>query len=401
MLKQLQIKGFKTIRDQTIDLGKMNVLIGANGAGKSNFVSFFKMLNSMVRGNLQLHIGQVGGANNLLFYGYTNTSQIKSRLIFENNSGTNGYYMELIYAANDTLIFGHEWNDFAKKGMRPRVIKTLNIFSRNIEEDLRTNHKNGNPDNISTYNAKNINNMNVFTNFGNKESSLTDISLNQTHKNIRSIISQCRYFQFHDTSETAKIKQNCYIEDNQQLRSDGGNLSAFLYMLKETRHPYYKRIILTIRQMLPFFDDFVLERSRLNEKNIMLNWKEKDSDLLFGPHQLSDGSLRMMALVTLLFQPEEFLPEVILIDEPELGLHPYALDTIASLIRHASEYCQVIIATQSADLMDYFEPDEIIITERPDKETVFKRLDAEKIKEWREEYTMSELWKKNVLGGTP
>jgi len=133
----------------------------------------------------------------------------------------------------------------------------------------------------------------------------------------------------------------------------------------------------------------------------MLNWKEKDSDLLFGPHQLSDGSLRMMALVTLLFQPEEFLPEVILIDEPEIGLHPYAIEIIASLIQHASEYSQVIIATQSADLMDCFEPDEIIVTERHNKETIFKRLDSKKLEEWREEYTMSELWKKNVLGGRP
>ncbi len=366
MLKQLQIKGFKTIRDQIIDLGKINVLIGANGAGKSNFVSFFKMLNSMVSGRLQAHIGIAGGADTILYYSSKTTQKIESSLTFEiDNESPVRYNLSLVYAATDSLMIDTEYYNYSNNG----------------------------------------NNIGYLLSGTSKESGL--YSLVEEHKGkewlekIRHIITQCRYFQFHDTSETAKVKQNCYVEDNQYLRSDGGNLSAFLYMLRETRRPYYKRIILTIRQIMPFFDDFILERGRLNENYIVLNWKEKNSDLIFGPHQLSDGSLRMMALVTLLFQPEEFLPDVILIDEPELGLHPYALDTIASLIRHASEYSQVIIATQSADLMDYFEPDEIIIAERPDKETIFKRLDAKKLKEWREEYTMSELWKKNVLGGTP
>jgi len=368
MLKQLQIKGFKTIKDQTIDLGKMNVLIGANGAGKSNFVSFFKMLNSIVLGKLQTHISTAGGADFILYYSSKATESIESSLTFEiDNEPPVTYYQLLTYADPDSLIIHTEYY-YYQKDKSSSVGCLLKGTSK--ESDL---------------------------------SSLVDDDIygKEWLERIHHLISQCCCFQFHDTSKTAKVKQNCYIEDNQYLRSDGGNLSAYLYMLRETKRLYYNRIILTIRQILPFFDDFVLERSRLNENNIMLNWKEKDSDLLFGPHQLSDGSLRMMALVTLLFQPEEFLPEVILIDEPELGLHPYAIEIIASLIQHASEYSQVIIATQSADLMDCFEPDEIIVTERHNKETIFKRLDSKKLEEWREEYTMSELWKKNVLGGRP
>jgi len=133
----------------------------------------------------------------------------------------------------------------------------------------------------------------------------------------------------------------------------------------------------------------------------MLNWRERDSELIFGPHQLSDGSLRLMALVTLLFQPEPDMPAVILIDEPELGLHPYATETLASLIRHASDHSQIIVATQSAELVDYFEPDEIIVAERPGKETLFKRPDPRKLEAWLEEYSVADLWRKNVLGGTP
>lgn len=366
-LKELKIKGFKSIKDQHIRLGKLNVLIGANGSGKSNLISFFKMLNFMTTRELQLYIGKNGGADSILFYSTQVTPQIESTMTFDTDSGSNIYYMRLVHAAGDKLIFADEWLSFSKRGMNPIEAPKTHFGYGHDEANVTSSSARTHPQKI----------------FRDK------------------IIKGVRYFQFHDTSETSKIKQFSYIYDNSYLKSNAGNLSSFLYMLRETQYPYYKRIILTIRQMLPFFDDFVLEASALNQDQIMLKWKEKDSDLIFGSHQLSDGSLRMMALVTLLFQPEDKLPNIILIDEPELGLHPYALDTIASLIQHASEYSQVIIATQSADLMDCFEPDEIIVTERRNKETIFKRLDNKELEEWREEYTMSELWKKNVIGGRP
>jgi len=216
---------------------------------------------------------------------------------------------------------------------------------------------------------------------------------------VLNCMRQCRCFQFHDTSETAKIKQFAYIEDNRFLRSDAGNLAAFLYMLRQSNRLYYQRIVLMIQQIVPFFGDFVLERGKLNPRQILLNWKEKDSELIFDPHQLSDGVLRFMALVTLLFQPEAEMPGVILIDEPELGLHPYAIDVLASLIRYVSDYSQIIIATQSAELMGDFEPDDIIIADRPEKETLFKRLSAEKLESWLEAYSIADLWKKTFWGG--
>lgn len=366
-LKELKIKGFRSIKDQHIRFGKLNVLIGANGSGKSNLISFFKMLNFMTTRELQLYIGKTGGADSILFYSSEVTPHIESTMTFDTDSGSNIYYMSLIHATGDRLIFADEWLSFSIKGMDPITAPKTHFG------------------------------------YGHDEAKVTSSSARTYPQKIfrDKILKGVRYFQFHDTSETAKVKQYSYIHDNSYLKSNAGNLSAFLYMLRETQYSYYKRIILTIRQMLPFFDDFVLESSAFNQDQIMLKWKEKDSNLIFGPHQLSDGSLRMMAMVALLFQPEDMLPNLIIIDEPELGLHPYALDTIASLIRHASEYCQVIIATQSADLMDCFEPDEIIVTERHNKETIFKCLDSKELEEWREEYTMSELWKKNVLGGTP
>ena len=366
MLTNITIKGFKTIQDQSIELKNVNILIGANGAGKSNYISFFKMIRQLISGKLQLYIGKSGGADKLLYYTSKITSQIESAFTFtkSNTSKKYIYKNQLIHTEQDTLIFNNEEFLFFENG-----------------EISNTSWKPSDS--------------------GYKESKFSDTIENPVHQHIKDILGQCRFFQFHDTSETAKIKRNGYIEDNIELHSDAGNLAAILYMLKHSNTAYYHRIISTLQQIMPFFGDFVLERNQLNTHQIMLNWKEAQSDLIFGPYQLSDGSLRIMALVTLLMQPEEHMPDIVIIDEPELGLHPHALEIIVSLIRYASRFSQIIVATQSSEMLDFFEPDEILITERSEQQTIFKRLDPHKLNEWRKEYSMSELWKKNVIGGGP
>jgi len=174
-----------------------------------------------------------------------------------------------------------------------------------------------------------------------------------------------------------------------------------LYKTQQTEPACYQRIVGTIRQIAPFFGDFNLVPSGLNPNVIQLRWKERDRDYDFGPHLLSDGTLRAMALVALLLQPTKDLPSVIIIDEPELGLHPYAIATLAGLLRSASVHSQIIVATESPTLLDHFEPQDVVVTERCMGETVFKRLDAKELQEWRDEYSLGELWEKNVIGGRP
>jgi predicted ATPase len=197
------------------------------------------------------------------------------------------------------------------------------------------------------------------------------------------------------------MRQNGDINRNRLLESDGGTLAAVLYKIQQTAPDCYQRIVGTIRQIAPFFDNFNLAPSELNPNVIQLRWRERDRDYDFGPHLLSDGTLRAMALVTLLLQPVKDLPSIIIIDEPELGLHPYTLATLAGLLQSASVHSQIIVATESATLLDHFEPEDVVVTERCKGETVFKRLDSKDLQEWREEYTLSELWDKNVIGGRP
>ena len=216
-------------------------------------------------------------------------------------------------------------------------------------------------------------------------------------------IETLKIFHFNDTSETASVKRRGALHDNAYLRSDASNLAAYLYKLSQKHPDIYQQIRETIQLALPFFDDFTLESAiktlPTEEHLINLQWRQKNSDYPFWPSQLSDGSLRFIYLVTALLQPDP--PAILIIDEPELGLHPYALSLLASLLDSAAQNMQIIVATQSVSLVDEFSADDLIVVEYNKEGTQFKKLSAESLKYWLEDYSLGELWQKNVLGGRP
>jgi predicted ATPase len=400
ILKRVDLKGYKSIKDASLELGALNVLIGANGSGKSNLVSFFKLLNHMMTENLQGFVATSGGANSLLHYGARVTPQIEAALQFESHDSDNEYRMRLGHAAEDTLIFLEERISFQKEGYPKPWARNLRTGHKETALVVRydgiparpqivINSPGQLPRIVKPCKAEPVRPPNV------------EETIDVTTGVFRGILDRCRVFQFHDTSSTANIRQKGDINQDRFLMSDGGNLAALLYRIQRTQPDCYQRIVGTIRQIAPFFGDFNLAPSELNPEVIQLRWKELDRDYDFGPHLLSDGTLRAMAMVTLLLQPTKDLPSVIIIDEPEIGLHPYAIATLAGLLRSASVHSQVIVATESATLLDHFEPQDVVVTERCMGETVFKRLDPKELSEWREDYCLSELWDKNVIGGRP
>jgi predicted ATPase len=212
------------------------------------------------------------------------------------------------------------------------------------------------------------------------------------------LLRECVVYQFHNTSETARIRQRWDVEDNRFLKEDGANLAPFLLRLRDAEPSSYRRILETARQIFPFFAEFVLQPMG---NSVFLQWRERNSDLVFGAHQASDGTLRTLALLCLLLQPQKDLPDVLILDEPELGLHPFAINVVAGLLKGVSLQKQVILATQSTKLVDYFDPEDIVVVERSSRESLFRRLEPDKLSEWLEEYSLAELWEKNVLGGRP
>jgi predicted ATPase len=197
------------------------------------------------------------------------------------------------------------------------------------------------------------------------------------------------------------MRKTAKVDDNEYLRSDGSNLAAFLYYLREKHESSYSLIQRTVQRVTPFFDDFRLKPRKLRSDDIRLQWRHKKSDQYFDASSLSDGTLRFIVLATLFLQPEKYRPSLILVDEPELGLHPYAIEMLAALIRQASASTQVIVSTQSSLLLDHFKPEDVLVANRVNGGTEINRLESSQLKKWLEDYSLGQLWEKNEFGGRP
>jgi predicted ATPase len=361
-IDRIQISGFKSIRQADLQLNALNVLIGPNGVGKSNFIGLFRLINNIVERRLQVYAGSAGGAGALLHFGRKKTPAMK--LDFTFSDAVNGYHCTLLGADDDSLFFGDESTWFHdKKHPRPY---TSGLGGGQRETRL-VNEQGQTVRGIADY--------------------------------VVTAMRSWRIHHFHDTSAEARVKQACELHDNRVLKGDASNLAAFLHLLK-ARHPaHYRNIVDAVRMVAPFLEDLVLEPLALNQEMIRLEWKEKGNDHVFGPGALSDGTLRFICLATLLLQPN--LPSTILLDEPELGLHPYAITLLAELLRGASTKTQVIASTQSVSLVNQFEPQDVLVVEREDGQSVFKRLDKGAMDAWIEDYGLGDLWEKNLLGGRP
>lgn len=365
-LAKLTIRGFKTVESlQDFAPGSMTVLIGPNGAGKSNLISFFRMLSWSVTppGNLQSHVGEAGGASTLLSGGPRKTPQIEALLSLATDRGTNDYSFRLFHAGGDTLVFAEERYRFAPAGLTGEARWT----------DLGAGHRE----------AKLIERAE---------------SGDKTAGAILGMLRKLIVHQFHDTSGSARMRNKWAADDGRWLREDAGNLAPFLFRLSQQKAPYYHRIVETLREILPFFADFVFD---VAHDRLLLRWTERNSDVVFSAPQAADGMLRVIALVALLLQPERDLPDVLILDEPELGLHPFAIAIVAGLIRSATASVQVMLATQSVSLIDYFSPGEIVVVERGEHGSSFRRLDPSSLETWLDDYSVAELWEKNVIGGRP
>ncbi|GGK63448.1 chromosome segregation protein SMC [Sphaerisporangium melleum] len=357
-LRSIKIEGYTSIRSAQVELGDLNVLVGANGAGKSNFISAFALLGRIVDEELNLFVGQAGGASTLLHAGAKGKAKIRLQLDFDSN----GYEAELIPAARDELIFGEERVWFRDGG-----------HATPFDTSLGRGHRE--------------------TRLGTEMPPGEKISVAHS---VVDLMRGCRVFHFHDTTRGAPVKQTGYVSDDLALRPDAGNLAAVLLRLRQTDRAAYLRIVGTIKQVAPFFRDFVLveENGRLR-----LRWRQEGSDVVFPADALSDGTLRFICLATLLSLP--VLPNLVVLDEPELGLHPYAIVQLAEMLRAASRESQVLIATQSVTLMNQFEVEDLIVVERAEGASVFDRPDRTRLHDWLAEYSLGELWEKNLLGGRP
>lgn len=396
MLEKITVSGFKSIRSlKELELKPVNILIGANGAGKSNFIDFFRMLRAMLEFNiaelkdnpsLSAFIEDQGGMANLLFNG-PKTQKLSTELVF--NEGQNGYRFDVDITSSAGFMinneacfykkapYGQEWKILGGGYTRPRLLD---------EQHARRHSK-------------------------------------TRYDYIYDTIKTWQIYHFHDTSRLAGVRMPCSISDNRYFHFDASNLAAFLYSLKEGDYAAqvietvsddnmvqrrlvsnpaakdsYEQIVEAVKVIAPYFDDFILTPPKEGKDDrIKLQWKQKGAGINMQAYHLSDGTLRFICLATALLQPDP--PELLLIDEPELGLHPEALTVLAELIDLSKAHTQIIASTQSPAFADLFQPEDIITVRRQEGATIFERLEANSLSVWLKNFSIGQLWRKNVIKG--
>jgi|694.fasta_scaffold94246_4 predicted ATPase len=365
---EVQVTGFCSLKEVRLEPGRLTVLIGPNGAGKSNLLQALRLIPLLRTRSLQRYVADHGFASALLHYGPKTTEAIEFRVLVCEQGTTYRYNARLAFAQGDTLYFESETAE--------RV----------------------NPDGTGSFSQLGS---------GHRESRLQDSfdpddsPDRQTLVALNAWLGRMTFYHFHDTSPRSQLRTHARREDDRYPRSDGSNLAAYLLRLKESDdsadQKVWQRINRHCRHIAPAIKQ--LDPVAING-SVRLDWID-DCDERFGCHQFSDGTLRALALITVLSQPSERLPKLISIDEPELGLHPSAIALITELCRSISRHTQVVLSTQSTELLDYFNADEVVVVERQQGETRLKRLSSEALQNWLEDYSLSELYDKGVIGGKP
>lgn len=360
-IDKLTIRGFKSIRElENFELKKINILVGGNGAGKSNFIAFFRLLRALFEGNLNAFVQNSGGVGDLLFNGRKTTQQLEFEVLF----GERGYRFNINAVVPENFSLSESrYYEREKNGWWP-LGQSFNGESLLVKE-AKSNTRDS-----------------------------------QYSKPVYETISSWKIYHFHDTSDSAPMRHSEIIQDNKYLRFDAANIAPFLLRLRNEQKAVYREILVACQNVIPWLDDFILDVEIMGpKKKVALSWKKKGSDYPMQPYHLSDGSLRFICLTTALLQPNP--PATMVIDEPELGLHPAAITVLAELIQSASEHSQLVVATQSPALIDHFATPDIVVVNQQNGGSSFARLKEEDFKVWLEDYSLGELWSKNVIDGGP
>lgn len=368
-LLKLEVRGLASLRDVALELTTpVTLLIGANGSGKSNLVRSLELLGEIVDRRLQQSVAERGGFDRMLHHGNprqeaVDTIELRIEGVPDEQGNSNAYRARLSAGSDDRVLLSETMYFHAPSHRRP-YDEPLGVAA----ESRLSQQPPGKKANFAAY--------------------------------VQKILTSCRVYHFDDVSPNAPPKTSSDVADNVELRRDGANIAAYLLRLRTDDPSTYERIVGAVRSVAPFFEDFVLLPQGRDHSSVILRWRQTSCDEVFGASQCSDGTLRFICLATLLMSPDR--PWTIVLDEPELGLHPFAIHQLAELVTAAARGGRrLVLATQSVPLLEEFPLESIVVVERRDGATVLTRPDQERLADFVQEYSLGELWRMNLLGGRP
>ena len=365
-IESVHIKGFRSLADVRLDrIPNPMVLLGTNGAGKSNVLRFFEMLKEMAHLRLGEFTLRQGGSDDQLFGGARLTQRIEATVFFRTTLGRSRVMFVLQHAHPDQMtITGEQFRSLDPEDSENDAVYLF--FDQPVGYESAFVQESG--------------------------SSTADMRL----RKAAGLLADCAHYQFHDTSDCAPVKTRWDVEDNHRLLGHGGNLASVLLSLQKNEARRFDLICKQIALVVPDFNGF---QNVEHYGKTILRWRSKATGKTIGAHLTSDGSLRCFQLVTLLNLPDALLPRIVLLDEPELGLHPAAVALISQMVKSLAGRRQVIVATQSPHFVDAFGLKEVVVLELRDGRTEATKPDPSRFSRLLKDYSTGELWWKGVLGG--
>jgi len=363
-IETLTIEGYRSIGAMIgMKFGPLSIVVGANGAGKSNLVSFLRLLQELGHGRLQMLISKMGSADPLFHQGIANTKQIKCDLRSENFR----YTLRLQSTDAESLVIRSE------RIGEPADKQSFVVSDFDSESRLSPAKQSRplSPDETPSFSSELID-------------------------DVRKLLRGIRVHHFHDTDASAAMRRSCGIDQTERLHHDGSNLAAVLYDLR-TNHPKrFDTILRSLKRIAPFVQDINFSHDKGGvEDRIRIIWTQVGSEYRFNAQHFSDGTIRFLCILVAIFQAKP--PGMLVIDEPELGLHPEAVALLAGLLNSASHRMQLVVTTQSPMLLSQFTPDDVITVDQRNGCSDFRRLDGKRLTKWLKDYSLGEIWQKGLM----
>jgi predicted ATPase len=391
MLKSIRLVNFYSFRDTTIELNQgVNVLVGINGSGKSNFLKVFELLNEAINGRrLRRYILEIGGVNEMLYQGERENDEIIIQLTFDGSvfekeededdeefKGETYYQIKILPTQTEYYLEEKAWNDadkvyFYKEGEKVNVaawfrsLKDTPLYHNGLELFMLSES--------------------FFTNTPMSGGGF--VGLFNTLKSLA-------YITTINTTSKSPIRKPVLAIPETDIINGGDNLVQVLNTIKINDKKTYKKIIEALQRVNPYFKDFDFRPFGTNFEMLL---EEEGLNRSIHLSKVSDGTLRYLCLITALLTNKK---AVLCLDEPEIGLHPDMLFNIAQAIKEAGETATIIVSTHSAQLLNYFNLETVRVFEKDvDNSTQVYAYTEGDFKGWYETFQVGTMWRQGDIGG--
>ena len=379
-VNKITIQGFRRLRHVEIKTRPFMVMIGANGVGKSSVLDAVALLSRSADGRLNQTLNDLGGI-----------VDISSR------GSDAGLTFGVAMGGDDHAPLDYQFH-LQTQG-QSYEIACENLTQCHPDSEQSFKHVTSNLNDVQYYHPQEKRLIKLDWNYNHQESALSQVpKMYKQPEEVRCILSSTNQYHLVDVGKHAPIKLPQQMKPIHTPGGNGEDLVAFLYTMRESHRDYYEMIEDSLRAAFPEFE--MMNFPPVAAGMLSLTWQEKPFRSPLYMHQLSDGMLRFLWLISLLQSPA--LSSITMIDEPEVSLHPEQLRFLADLMREASTRTQMIVATHSDRLIRFLEPHEVLVLDVDDDGyTTATWGDEFDLEEWLKEYSLDEVWRMGLIGGRP